>query len=687
MPSTFASSARRLKAPAARPAEPPVHLNPKVNGRAALAVALVSLLGYVLKLAPSVTGGDSGELIVAARDLGVAHPPGYPLWTLLAHAFTWLPLQNTAWRVALFSATSSAGAAACLCAATNLFTGCWWAGVFAAGMFAFSPLTWEYATQGEVFALNNLLLAALLLVAVGYHRGKRPGWFSALGLLSGLAVSNHHTSIFVIAPLVAATFLHGQLWRPAGWRVAVLGVAWGLVGLLPYLYLPMAAKWSSAVLVWSNPDSFGGLLNHFLRREYGTFQLASGQVASKVDLGRLLSYYFSTAAFRLLFVTLPLAALGVMAGVGAAGFKELRYYALALVAALALYLGVFQAMVNLSPSDPLLAGVLARFYLLPDLLICFFAGVGLFACVQIVPRSASVFITCAIVIPLGQLAYQGTGMLPHGRVVESYGRALLRELPPNAILLVQGDLPSNAARYVQQGDSFRSDVLILDQELLTRPWYVARLRKLMPSVVFPNDRYFPGVPDGFSLESFYEANAARHSIWIYPEAKAGDPTAAKLSFWPSGFPIQLLKLNERPPDLTAWDADCARKLASVDTPFKSAATNFPAGSWERISGLDYWSAVHRLAYTWMTQALADPSDQTALDRAEARYLDYLAAAAGPTWYGWKNLGIIYERKSYQVPAVKPRMFDAFRHYLATAPAEEADRKVIAAALADYDRAR
>ena len=31
--------------------------------------------------------GDSGEMVVAACQLGVAHPPGYPLWTLLSRAF------------------------------------------------------------------------------------------------------------------------------------------------------------------------------------------------------------------------------------------------------------------------------------------------------------------------------------------------------------------------------------------------------------------------------------------------------------------------------------------------------------------------------------------------------------------------------------------------------------------------
>ncbi|MFN7971300.1 MAG: DUF2723 domain-containing protein [Acidobacteriota bacterium] len=53
-----------------------------------LACLLTSLIVYSRTLAPTVTVEDSGELIAAAVTLGVPHPPGYPLWTILAHVFS-----------------------------------------------------------------------------------------------------------------------------------------------------------------------------------------------------------------------------------------------------------------------------------------------------------------------------------------------------------------------------------------------------------------------------------------------------------------------------------------------------------------------------------------------------------------------------------------------------------------------
>jgi hypothetical protein len=78
----------------------------------AVLVFVVALAVYIATLAPTVTFVDSGELIVAAKYLGVAHPPGTPLYVLLAHMFTLAPLGNIALRVNFASALFATLAAA-----------------------------------------------------------------------------------------------------------------------------------------------------------------------------------------------------------------------------------------------------------------------------------------------------------------------------------------------------------------------------------------------------------------------------------------------------------------------------------------------------------------------------------------------------------------------------------------------
>jgi len=131
-------------------------------------VFAVALGVYLTTLAPTVTFVDSGELIAAASSLGVAHPPGFPLYTLVAHVATWLPFGSVAQRVHLVSAVSAAAAAAMLTlVAFELLRrqsrepAPWTiavAALSAGALFAFSRSLWAYATVAEVYALNIALV-------------------------------------------------------------------------------------------------------------------------------------------------------------------------------------------------------------------------------------------------------------------------------------------------------------------------------------------------------------------------------------------------------------------------------------------------------------------------------------------------------------------------------------------------
>src|SRR5437763_3771349 len=75
---------------------------------------LVALLLYTWTLAPTVTLTDSGELIVVAQAFGIAHPPGVPLWIILAHLASLVPFGSVAQRINFSSALFAALACAML---------------------------------------------------------------------------------------------------------------------------------------------------------------------------------------------------------------------------------------------------------------------------------------------------------------------------------------------------------------------------------------------------------------------------------------------------------------------------------------------------------------------------------------------------------------------------------------------
>ncbi|MEW6732902.1 MAG: DUF2723 domain-containing protein, partial [Acidobacteriota bacterium] len=174
----------------------------------AIATFIVALAGYFATLARTVTLVDSGELILTCTGLGVAHPPGFPLYTLLGNLFTKLPFGSVAARVSFMSALFAALTAVFLAlimleisptlaaysqplrdkkrslgkgtakitersvtlptSLINLFT---WLMPLATGLtLAFSVTLWFYATVAEVYTLNLALLAAIIYIMLRWHR-------------------------------------------------------------------------------------------------------------------------------------------------------------------------------------------------------------------------------------------------------------------------------------------------------------------------------------------------------------------------------------------------------------------------------------------------------------------------------------------------------------------------------------
>ncbi len=245
-----------------------------------------SLILYISTLAPSVVAlfDDSLEFQLVTYRLGIAHPTGYPLYTLLGKLFTFLPLGNIAYRVNLMSAVFGAAAVALIYPITlkvaagpdGREAGGLFGGAVAALLLAVSPVFWQQATVAEVYTLNALFVALLLLAAVQAAREEAAEkWFLSLSLLAGLALT-HHRTIVLLWPALA---LYLAAARPAFFfnraRVKRLFLAAGL-GLLPlllYLYLPWRGHVGSLDGTYRN--TWAGFWQQVTAGGYNTFLVAN----------------------------------------------------------------------------------------------------------------------------------------------------------------------------------------------------------------------------------------------------------------------------------------------------------------------------------------------------------------------------------------------------------------------------
>jgi hypothetical protein len=246
-------------------------------------VGLVALGIYAATAAPSIVAffDDTLEFQLVLPTFGIAHPTGYPLYTILGGVWSRLvlPFGNWAWRTNLFSAFAAAAAVALVFAlAGRLTPGADgktrpWAGLAAAPVFALGPVWWSQATVAEVYALHNLLVVAILLVAC--RLPAQPGaafdrQMTLLFLLVGLGIA-HHRTILLLAPALAIYLLWRMplLLRPR--RIWLFWLVALLAPLLLYLYLPLRAAAGVQDLHGSYANTWDGFWAHVLASGYTGF--------------------------------------------------------------------------------------------------------------------------------------------------------------------------------------------------------------------------------------------------------------------------------------------------------------------------------------------------------------------------------------------------------------------------------
>jgi hypothetical protein len=241
-----------------------------------LALALGALALYTATLLPGIGSGDTAEFQRVAPTLGVAHPTGYPLYTMLGWLWSRLPLGATpAWRMNMFSACTAALAVGVLFLAARARGQTRVIAAAAALTLAVSFTFWSQATIAEVYSLAALIQALLILALLCWRQGHWPLWVA--GLLLGLGLAHHRTIILMIPG--AVLFLALAVSSPRRVTAQQLPLSSlrsqiaramlaALAGCLLYLYLPLRApQWidspqafaqyvagSSALSVWLTPE-------------------------------------------------------------------------------------------------------------------------------------------------------------------------------------------------------------------------------------------------------------------------------------------------------------------------------------------------------------------------------------------------------------------------------------------------
>ena len=429
-----------------------------------LVPACLGLVVYGLTLCRTVYFGDSAELSAAAAVLGVAHPPGYPLYTNLGRVFVLATPGEPAVGVNLLSAIAAAltaGITAWL--ATRL--GASTPAAMAAGFLALgSRLLWAHAVIAEVYALHAVLFIGVLAAtaaadtkdgittqgtSVGGAGGGvlDPRWLLLAGYLVGLGLTHHLTIVYAALAALLVILVR----RPWPSPRTVVGAVM-LVALAITLYATLIVRSRlDPALDWGNPETLARLREHVSARSY---QFLMGKLRP-ADQGRRL--------FEILgLLTRDLHP--ILFGAGLFGLVSLRRrpvwmaaigLALGLLLGHALVYGIPDIGAHLVPAAVLLA-LLAALGLdaLGRLAVARTGALGK----RLVPWVIPALALTPIVIhaPESSRATHRSG--------REFAENLLRMLTPNAVLLAEGDNQVFLLAYLTAACGERPDVTIVDRE-------------------------------------------------------------------------------------------------------------------------------------------------------------------------------------------------------------------------------
>lgn len=269
-------------------------------------IFLAFLALYTATLLPDVLPADAGEFQRVAATAGVAHPPGFPLYTMLGWLFANLPLgPNPAWRVNLFSAVTAAATVALVFRIGHRLTGSVWGGL-AAGLTLGSATTfWATATKASIRPLTAFFPALCLYALTGYRATlnvqhatrntqyvsrfpfpvSRSHYLTLFALALSLGLTHHPSLVFPAAAFVAYLIaIDPALFRqPRRWLKPAMAFA---LGLLVLIYLPLRG----------GPDlaTPSGFLNYVLARGFRGDMFALDLLDRLVLLPTLLRFQFNT---------------------------------------------------------------------------------------------------------------------------------------------------------------------------------------------------------------------------------------------------------------------------------------------------------------------------------------------------------------------------------------------------------
>lgn len=474
-----------------------------------LLTSIIVFIIYMFTLAPSVVQIDSGELAAVQATLGIAHPTGYPLFTILGYLFSLIPLPFTKiFQLNILAAIYCSAAVGVftytikycldnrssfktkkfilnesakkdkkrgkyqiekidkqveLSESIKLLTS-----VFGGLILAFSRTFWFQSTSVEVYSLHMLLISLIMLSLLkayvkSFENDKLTNWLLFAFFLA-LGFTNHLTTLMIL-PGTAYLYFSRYKFNSASFKkLALMILLFAIVLVVVYSYLPLRAS-QNPILNWGNPVDWERIYRHVTGRQYQVWLFTSFDSA-----GKQFSHFWSILPFEF-FVGLLLVLIGLFVSI-------FRSRTLGLFTLITFAFTLFYS-INYEIND------IDSYFLLAFVMFSFFAAFGALKILEMKSLKQNLAVIILAVVIAIQLCFNFREVNQSGvYTFEDYTKSVLNTVPENSIIFsYQWDYFISASYYYQFVEDYRRDVTVIDKELLRRSWYYNQINNQHPEVL------------------------------------------------------------------------------------------------------------------------------------------------------------------------------------------------------------
>ncbi len=476
----------------------PAALIDKWEGHLPWLMALAVSILYVLTMSPTVGHTDAGELSAAAYTFGVAHPTGYPLFTLLGWLFTRIPVGTVALRLNFMCLLFVSGSVyawarflreffvqmkttvkkgdssyAFRIKLANLLST-----VVGTTMLCFGRTWWAQATGTEVYSLQCLLLVLMLWALLRAWFAKEDNFlrWAIFAVSIAMCFTNHLTAIVLLPGALYMYFVRwGINWASIKQGLGLAGIAAGI--LVVFYGIMMLVAQSEPTYNWGNPADWPRLWHQMRGKQFSVFMF-QGPKQFGINLLAYLNRLPNELGWDLIWPKIPIwIGLGGMVFQGTSySFERRREWSIFF--ALGFFANIFWAA-NYTIKDP-------EPYFLFSFIVIAFLGAMLLRWAWIGAKKFAIYFTALFAIVIGFQVFWNFGAVNQRDVhqYEDYARAMLSSLPQNAIVITNTyDVITGPVYYLQGCEGFRKDVMIVDYPILrSRHWYPTHIRSNDPKL-------------------------------------------------------------------------------------------------------------------------------------------------------------------------------------------------------------